>query len=220
MDGLINTAGTNGIPYGRDPISVWSICLPFDYDRAEYIKTCYLTGTVIVSNDNGEQNKAKIGKLALQLAQFPLSNETVGSQVACISTPYGDQLYVVDVYSKSTEFEYQSEDQFKLEKHNDTGCAELSIDGNGIISLSVQSFEEKGGVVNVNITNASRTGKLNLIVNGQINIQNDGDVVLKTTKQILIDSPKILLNDSEEPVLLGQKVVDFLTEWLDILGKD
>lgn len=216
----MNGVGKIGLNQNRDSISIWNVYLPFNTDRNEYIKTCFLTGTVILINDNGEQQKAKIGKLSIQLIQFPIDQKTTGSQVACLTAPYSGLLYVADVFTISSEFYDQQENQYRFLKTNDNGFAELRIDGNGNLLLTVDSEQSTGGEIKINVTNKDRAGKLNINVNGELNIINDGKVFIQTTKEVLIDSPKIQLNESDEPILLGNKTTDLLQEILDTLNKE
>lgn len=214
-----NPIGKTGMNQNRDAISLWRVYLPVDVDRAEYIKTCYLTGTVTLTNENGEIiHKVKVGRLALQLITFPANEKLVGSEVSCLSLPYSGELRVIDVYATSSEFYDQEESQFRFTQSIDNGFAEMRIDGKGRILLSVDG--EGDTEVVLSVTNKNRTGKLTIIANGDISIQNDGNTVLKTTKQVLIDSPKILLNQSDEPILLGKKTVQLLSDILDNLSKE
>ncbi len=237
----MDVIGKMGISQNRDSVSIWSIYMPVDVDRDEYIKTCFLTGTVTIINENGEiQHRVKIGKLGLQLIKFPEDKKKLGSQVICLSAPYSGQLYIVDVYTSSSEFNDQEEDQFRFYKKG-IGFAEVRIDGRGRITLSVDSEEESD--ITISVTNKDRAGKLNLNVNGDILVQNDGTTTIKTTNNIHLEhndgsegeeptyveiiedrvnikSAKIYLNDSEEPILLGEKTATFLEDLLNQLGQE
>jgi hypothetical protein len=213
----MNGIGKIGMNQNRDAVSLWRIYMPSDVDREEYIKTCFLTGTVTVINENGEIiHRVKIGKFDIQQVRFPMDLKSFGSEVICLSAPYSGKLYITNVYNSSNEFSDQQEDQYRLYKSTDNGFAELRIDGQGKIHLSVDS--EGDSDITISVANKERTGKLNVNVNGDILIQNDGTTTLKSTNKVLIDSPKIYLNDSEEPILLGQKTVDLLSDLLDQLN--
>ena len=179
--------------------------MPADVDRDDYVKTCYLTGTVTLLNDGAEVvHKAKVGKLLMQLITFPKNLKEIGSEVVCVSAPYSGQLYVVDVYNSSSEFIDQEEHQYRFFKTNN-GYAELSIDGKGNMLLSVDGESEDNGQVTISVCNKSKSGKFN--------VQCDGDVV--------IESPKIFHNvGATEPMLLGQKTIDLLGELLDVLNQE
>lgn len=211
--------GREGIQDERSSISVWRVYLPFDVDRDQYVKTCFLTGSITVINDNGEiVNNVKIGRIAVQLVSFPLDRKSFGSKVLCVTEPYSGNLYVVDVFASSNEFHDQKENQYRLYKKTDTGFAELRIDGSGKLILTVDS--EGDSEIVISATNKNRNSKLIVNVNGDILVQNDGNTTFKSSKQVLIDSPKILLNESEEPILLGTKTTDLIKELLDQLAKE
>lgn len=222
----------------RDSISEWKICIPSDIDRAVYIKNCFLTGTVSIANDNGETvHDVKIGKLALQLVDFPDDVEKFGSDVVCVKAPYSSRLYVMDVFYTAKQYLHQDEDQYRFVKKNGIGTAGVLVDGRGNIIMSV-SGEEGNGHITINVTNKERRGKLSINVNGDFLVENDGNTVVKsstsfraefndgtdqsfievTKEGIKLNSNKILLNDSTEPVLLGNKTVDLITMILDQLA--
>lgn len=212
--------GKYGMPIARESFTIWYVCIPMYQDRAEYVRDAYITGVVSVVNDNGEYSTAKVGRLSLQLIEFPVNDKTYGSEVACLCNSYSGQLYIVDVFNNSGVYLPQDESQYRLIKQNEDGIASISIDGNGNIVIDVNGSDENGSI-NINCTTEGRKGKLNVTVNGDILIQNDGTTSLKSTQQVLIDAPKVLLADgAEEPILLGQKVVEFLSDWLDQLAKE
>lgn len=190
-----------GMSQDRDPISIWRVYMPIDVDREVYIRTCYATGRVTLINENAEvKHKIKVGKLALQVIDFPDDINSFGSEVICVTAPYSGELYVVDVYASSKEMNDQEENQYRLFKKG-VGFAEVSIDGKGNILLTVDSENESN--ITLSVCNKSKTGKLKL--------QSDGDVI--------IDAPKIVHGEgAEEPILLGAKTVDLLNELLDVLN--
>ena len=269
--------GKIGINQNRDSISLWNVYMPSDVDRKEYIKKAYRTNQITIINDNGEvYHGVKIGVSAIQLIRFPEDSKDLGSLVICLSHPYSGNLYVVDVYSSSDNFNDQSENQYRLFKTS-TGYAEIRIDGQGKILLVVDGTDDNSEV-SINITSENKKGRLKLNVNGDIIIQNQGDTTLVSSnnvkvtvtddeieayvdikkdeiKAIVIDGEtesyvdikkdeiklvsetdtsvnikrdevkiisegKIYLNDSTEPVLLGTKTVDFLSDLLDQLGQE
>lgn len=236
----MNGVGTIGMNDLRDPISEWKVCLPSDVDREVYIKNCYLTNSISVANENGEiLSGVRIDKINLQLVDFPDDVNTLGSDLICLKAPYSARLYVVGVYSTSKQYTAQKEDQFYFKKSNGLGTAGCLIDGRGNIICTVDGEESNGKCI-INVTNKDRTGILSINVNGEILIENDGNTVITSSGSfkavykngteesfvqvdkdgVLINSKKILLNDSTEPVLLGQKTIDLITNILDLLGKE
>lgn len=208
-----NGVGKTGINQYRATISIWKICVPLDIDRDKYIKNCYLTGTVSLINENAEiVSNVKIGKLALQLVDFPDDNESTGSEIVCATAPYSGRLYVIDVYGTGRQAFNQEENQYRFFKTNEAGSAGILIDGNGNIILTVDGDSDNGAVT-LNVTNQDRAGKLNVIVNGDILVENDGNTTIKTKRF------EVGIED-KEPILLGQKTIDLLDELLTQLGQE
>jgi len=193
-----------GMSQDRDPISIWRVYMPIDVDREVYIRTCYATGRVTLINENAEvKHKIKVGKLALQVIDFPDDINSFGSEVICVTAPYSGELYVVDVYASSKEMNDQEENQYRLFKASGTGFAELRIDGGGRILLSVESEDDGGITISVSNKNKDAVAK----------IQSNGSV--------LIDAPKIIHSEgAEEAMLLGNTTIDLLGELLDVLNQE
>jgi len=237
-----NGIGTVGMTDNRYDISEWRIAMPIDVDREVYIKNCYLTNTVTISNENGEyQHNIRIGKIALQLVDFPNSIDDFGSDVICVKAPYSGKLYVMDVFNTPQQYQFQKEDQFRFIKKNGIGTAGIIIDGRGKIILSVDG-DQGSGNLEIKVTNKDRGGKLNVNVNGDIEIVNDGVTSIKTSTSFkveykkdsvsepisiqidengcLINSNTVQLNESDEPILRGNKTVSLLESILNTLGND
>lgn len=240
---VMSGVGKIGLNQFRGTMSVWRVYLPVDVDRDRYIKTCFMTGTVSLVNENSEfKHNVKIGRMALQMVNFPKDTESFGSEVVCASMPYSGKLYVVDVYTSSSEFYDQEENQYRFYKTDDKGgYAELRVDGAGKILLTVDG--EEVTELQIMVTNKDRSGRLKVNVNGEIMVVNDGTTTIQSSQDITLEqydgneedertiiniikdqvkivSKKILLNEGEEPILLGNKTIDFLTKLLDYLGKE
>jgi hypothetical protein len=218
----MDSIGKIGMTQDRDSISIWRVCLPGDVDREVYIKTCYLTGRISLINDNGEvKHRVKVGKLAIQLIDFPNTTGTFGSEVACLTMPYSGELYVADVYQSSSNFADQKEYQYRFVKSNgEEGIAALIIDGKGKISLTVDGEDSDAGI-DIKVTSVNKSAKLNLNVNGDIVVQNQGTVSVTSDREIrFITEGKIYLNQSDEPILLGNKTTELLSDLLDQLAKE
>lgn len=234
--------GKIGMTDNRSDISEWKVVIPTDVDREVYINNCYLTNTISVANENGEyQHNVRIGKLALQLIDFPDDIDSFGSDVVLVKAPYSSRLYVMDVFNTAKQYQFQSEDQYRFIKKNGIGTAGVIVDGKGKIILSVAGDSDSGKIT-LNVTNKERKGKLKVNVNGDIEIVNDGNTTIKTSTSfiveykkdsksepssiqidengVLINSNKVQLNESDEPVLLGNQTISFISDLLNNLGDD
>jgi len=201
---LASGVSVYGLDQDRDSISVWRVVLGPGMDREAYLNQCYLTGTVSIANMNGEIiNRVKIGRLSLQLIDFPNDSSSYGSEVICVKLPYSAELRVVDVYATEDQFQSQKEDQFIFQKRSNGSYAGQIIDGRGNITITVFS-DSQTGTITITAIGSDKSGV--------VNISADGEV------QVI--SPKINLNKDGEPMLLGTKVTDFLSNLLDQLGKE
>lgn len=208
---LSNGVSIYGIDQDRDSLSIWRVVLTPGMDRDVYIKQCFLTGTVSISNFNGEtSNKIKIGKLNLQQIVFPIDDVSYGSEVLCASLPYSGELRVIDVYSTESEFTDQKEEQFVFQKRINDGYASEIIDGEGNIILSVLS-NSKVGKITINCIGNNKSGVVDISSNGVVQIKSPN---------VKLISEEIQLNEKGEPILLGQKTVQFLSDLLDQLGQE
>jgi len=208
---LPNGISVYGVSQDRDSLSIWRIVLTPGMDRNTYIKQCYLTGTVSISNFNGEiVNKVKIGQFNLQQVNFPIDNNSYGSEVLCASLPYSGQLRVIDVYSTESEFIDQKEEQFIFQKRINDGYASEIIDGEGNIILSVLS-NSKTGKITINCIGNGNSGVVDISSNGTVQVKSPN---------VKLVSDKIQLNEEGEPILLGDKTVQFISDLLDQLGQE
>lgn len=204
--------GREGMPQMRDSVSIWSIYVPYGVDRQVYIDNCYKTGTVTLINENSEViNRVKIGKLLLQLVEFPDDTDSLGSEVICLTIPYSGEIRVVDVYYTDKQYNFQKENEYRFVKQHNTGIASITVDGRGRTIISVDGGEDVGEII-LNVTDNNKTGKLSIQVNGSVN--------LVSSQSVLIDSPQIFLNQSEEPIPLGNKLAQLLDDILSQLAKE
>lgn len=181
----MNGVGKMGMNQDRDSVSEWYVALPKNQDRGEYVHKCFLSGTVSLINSNGEyQHRVKIDKTAIQTVVFPPDAKTLGSLVLCLSAPYSGQLYVVGVFGTTTEWNDQTESTYRFFKAAG-GTAELSVDGAGKISLSVDS-EDDTSEVTVSVTSKNQAGKLKLLVNGDTLLQASGETQLISGKRVMV----------------------------------
>lgn len=164
--------GIRGI---RTSHSIWNITLPLDEDRDSYIANCYRTSTVSLININGEvRHKIPIGKLAIQLVDFPLTDNRLGSPVICGNIVGHDQIFVLDVFNQEDEFTNIRENEIEISKSDGDNNATVSlVGGKGHAIISVDSDQEDGGRVYLNVSNNSGSGQFNVQVDGDIAIVNN-----------------------------------------------
>lgn len=164
--------GIRGI---RTSHSIWNVTLPLDEDRDLYIANCYRTSTVSLINTNGEiRNKVPIGKLAIQLIDFPLTDDRLGSPVICGNIVGHDQIFVLDVFNQEDEFTNIRENEIEIAKSNGDSYANVTLlGGKGHVILNADSDQEEGGRIYLNVSNNLGSGRLNVVVNGDIVVSNN-----------------------------------------------
>ena len=225
------------LPGTRDSISLWAIYLPSDRDRDEYIKNCFFTNTVTLVRGAEVKHRVPIPVSLLREITFPVDSQDIGSQVLCASLPYQDKPFVIQVYQSPSNYSTGNEKVSVIKKTFLGKNVEIVMDVNtGTLDLNVDSDEDTGGEINLNVSNNSRTAQLNVVCNGDINVNNDGNVNVISTKKIslkldtqvegedinevILTKESIKLNESDEPILLGNKTIQLISDLLDILGKD
>lgn len=163
-----------GIRGYRTSHSIWNVTIPVDEDRDQYITNCYRTSTVSLINQNAEvRHRIPIGKLTIQLVDFPPDDSQLGSPVLCGNIAGHDQIFVLDVFNQEDEFTNLSENTIDLTKSNGNNTATLSLIGNnGGALLNVNSDQNNGGIIYINASNSLNSGLLNIEVNGNINVIN------------------------------------------------
>lgn len=164
----------NGIRGFRTSHSIWNVTIPVDEDRDEYIANCYRTSTVSLINQNAEvRNRIPIGKLAIQLIDFPIDDSQLGSPVICGNIIGHNQIFVLDVFNQEDEFTNLRENSFDLTKSKGNNTANFLVSGDsGDVLINVNSDQETGGKIYINASNSSNSGLLNIEVNGNINVVN------------------------------------------------
>lgn len=215
----------------RQSAGIAYIHIPLDTDRDKYIFNCLRTHTVSLITEDGQYiPKVNIGKMLIQFIDFPEDTGKVGSPVVWVNIPFYNEPVVIDVLSPSDEMQGGLEEkQFKFRRSNGNAVVEISGRGKkGQLFINVDGDDDDSGRVYINIRNKSKTGKLNLKIQGDIEADVEGKVELlvsdefkvevsdpnddenisiitATKEQILIESNAIKHNAGESPMVLGDK---------------
>lgn len=162
-----------GVGSEREPVSLWQVVIPADVEREVFVEQCINTNTISISNQVGEVRSWVIcGDLALQQLEFPPDGR-LGSTVIVgnVQTDGGEKLVVLDIVRTRDKLFNNQENAYRFQKVTETGEAEITIRGKrGDIYMSVNSSEEDGGNVVLDITNAEGAGRLEVNVNGNATI--------------------------------------------------
>ena len=168
------------------------VIIPIDVDRDEYIVQCYRTGTIsICIENNGEYvHNVRIGKLALQIIDFPDSKEELGSLVGWVNHEGYNFPMVFDVLTKGDEGVEIDEKELTLKKQNDTSSSSITLK-NGEIIISAES-DDTGGLLCISVTNGGKTAKFDLEIGGNMNVYVEKEIVIKTLENIAITAKDVV----------------------------
>jgi hypothetical protein len=228
----LNSVGkrnANGIAY---------VFLPRDADREAYIANCFNTSTVSLVTENGEYfHKVPIGKLAIQMIDFPLSVNQTGSPVLWSNVPIHNQIIVTDVFEFKNQFQSLEESQFKITKRLNNNVAGISLRGKaGQILMSASGESEGSGQMEINLSNFFQTALFKMFVQGEILLKSTASFFVNsfnafklsvlngnneavsrieaTLNNITIDSETIQHSDGKEPMVLGDTLEALLEDFI------
>lgn len=208
-----NSVQTSGLGNNRYAIGTCYIVIPAGVDRDSYVTNCYRNGRVSVQCEDGSFiPNIPIGLSILKDVDFPDDIKQLGSQLIYNTMPLHNQPIIVDRILKDDESNDLVENQFKLEKHTDSGSVSISgIAKDGNLFINVDGKAGDGGKIYIDVGNDDNSGGIILNLKGDLQAELQ-DMVLNilkglniTTKEdINIDSEKkINLGDGNEPMLLG-----------------
>ncbi len=233
-----NPVQTKGIGGERYSVGTGFIIIPGSVDRANYIQNCYRNGRVSLQGDDGSfMLDVPIALGVLKEIDFPDDFEMLGSQVIYVTFPVHNQPIVVDRILKDDETTDFIENEFKLQKHTDSGS--VSITGTadkGNLFINVESQVSDGGKVYVDVTNPDNTAEVivnikgdlqaeikNIVMNvlEELNVTVVGDVNVSTESDInLVPEGVVNLGTGDEPIPLGETLqgqLDALQTKVDLI---
>jgi len=155
-------------------------------DRKKYITTCYRKKKVsILLRDGGVAHNCPIPKYLLREISFPEVFGDVGSTVLVIIHPFYNTPMVTVVYEKEDDADLSEEFEKRIQSINGANFAEISTRGkNGEINLNINSDQEDGGIVSINVNNLSRAGKLKIKVIGEADIYTSSKCALYSNSEV------------------------------------
>lgn len=156
-----------------------------DY-RDKVIKQFFRKQKVSVILDNGTfANNCPISLNVLQEIQFPEKFGQVGSPVLCFVEPMHKKPMVIAMFGKEDDVSFNNEGEKKLSSIFKNSKSEVGVRGKkGEVYINVDSSEETGGNVYINIKNTSNKGKLNIRVLGDSNIYSMGNCNISASGNI------------------------------------
>lgn len=220
-----NPVQTSGIGNRRNSVGTCYIVIPAGVDRESYVTNCYRNGRVSVLFEDGSfMPNIPIGLSILKDVDFPLEIKQLGSQLIYNTMPLHNQPIIVDRILKDDESNDLVENQFKLEKHTDSGSVSISgIAKDGNLFINVDGKAGDGGKIYVNAGNDNSTGGVIVNLKGDLqaelqdmvlnilkglNIESKEDININSEEDInLVPDKKVNLGDGAEPILKGDETV-------------
>jgi hypothetical protein len=232
--GLIPISGfkyTVGIAY---------IAIPQDLDRDKYIKDCYANHYVCMrTEDGGFHNRIPVSPEVLNFLEFPIKINELGSPVVYVTDQQLQHHYIVSRFQKRETLGDSSEHKFKFTRQLNGGHVEINGSAkNSSINVLIDG-NNNAGICTINIFNKDKTSQLNVDIQGDVSIKSTGTLTLEQYGDLIvktIDSDdnessfkqsssenkfyneKFIINDGDEPMALGNKLVDFFEKLIDQIG--
>jgi hypothetical protein len=228
-------------PKSRRNSGIGYIMLPTDLDRDEYIKTCYRTGTVSIIGEEGFDvaHRVRIGKIAIQLIEFPNSSNELGSGVFWVKLANQEEPIITEVLFNQAEGLDNEEGDFTVSKGDIDSNSSFLLTKDGKYLISVSSNKEGVAVVDIKAVSENETGLINIFSNGilnisstkETNVKSNGTVRVQGTNEdetelseivvengkVTVLSEEIIHNEGNEPMVLGDTLAEKIDKILDIL---
>ncbi len=193
MEESKRSIGTEGVGGRRNTASLWNVIIPQGLGREEYIKNCKQTSTVSVMNENAETyDQVKVDMASMQFIKFPKTDKELGSDVMALNIPGKNRIMITGVFHSNDEQTMMTESEAALLANTETGNAEVRAQGGkGEVHMTVDSSNEKGGKMLINISNTNETAEFTVNINGTANVNAGKDIsfVSNTGIQAVVQEP-------------------------------
>lgn len=181
--------GTVSVAKDTYSCGVGRIVIPYKADREQFIKTCFSTGLVSIQPEvNNPIHRCRIDVNTLQSINFPLNSSELGSYVAYLNIPKHKHPVIIACIDSMFEYGSLKENQFKLQKRTDFGNVVLLGDGNGSLTISVESDKNEKGRIDINLSNPNNSAQFNLNIKGTASVNATGLVNVSSDTEIKFES--------------------------------
>lgn len=190
-------------------VGIGYVIIPSDVNRDEYIQHCYLNESVSIYPDTGgiSYNDVKVSQNCLNYIEFP-EKERLGSCVVYILHPTKKRPIIVSVLSKNDESLTLNYKLFKLTKSLKGNGVTITGDGsNGNLMINLDSEENEGGQIIINVNHSSGNGSVKLNVKGNIAIISK-NLNLNLSENVNIKAKEAILETDKTTI----KAKEFITE--------
>lgn len=168
------------------PVQVGYVALPSDIPRERYIKSVYQTGLVSVRmSDNAFNNRVPISEELIDRIVFPETVNLLGSTLLCISEPISKQIFAIAILPGAGLIKDLVEGQFRISRRS--GRSIVEIVGSAIdkfLGININTQDEDGGKFRINVSNKSKTAKIEVECNGTGTIITEKKLHLQSFEEI------------------------------------
>jgi hypothetical protein len=177
--------------------------------RKEFIDTCFRKKKVsIVTQGGGVAHNCPIPKHLLREIQFPENSNEVGSSVFIYIHPSYNVPIILSLFEKEDDADLSEEFEKRFQSINGENIAEINIRGQkGVIDLNVDSDEADGGVIQINVSNKSRDGKLKLKILGEADIYVSSKCAVYSNSEIDLRTEDLETEESSSINIKGSEIV-------------
>lgn len=208
------------------------VALPSDVERAAYIRDCYVNNCLCLWSENsGFLNRVPVSDDILNFIEFPLEIKQFGSAVVFVTEPIHQQPIIVARLNKTDKVGELRENQFKFKRTLLNNIVEVSGSAeSGSLNLIVHS--EKGGEVNISLSNLDNNGKIKLSVAGDVSLEASKKIEITQGELFSVKTigeekestlqqdeqghkfsgEKFIIGDEKEAMVLGNQLSSILKE--------
>lgn len=220
-----NKVSKRGVGGKRYSSGIGYIIIPENIDRDSYIANSIKNGTISFATENAERfDNIKISKNLINYLDFPIKYNELGSQIFFNIIPLINLPIVIGVLTKSGEVNLMLENSFEISRKTEDASVSIIGDGKkGNLSINIDSFQEKGGELNINVNNKNNSAKVKVAVNGKIEVEATDEISLTSMSKfslILLD-PKDSTKNSKLSYEKGKGLI-YLDEFENLfeINKD
>ena len=175
-----------GISGHKDSVGTGYITIPSGVDLVSFKRNCIRNSMVsIQTEENGRYDNVRITKESLNNIYFPITSDTLGSEVVYIIKPYLKTPIIIGVLSKRNELpDIDDGVQFATTKVDSSGEVKIFGDTKSGIIVSVNSKTNDTSKLKFKVTTKDGNGVIELFSDSQINIKSQDAITSFASNKI------------------------------------
>lgn len=216
------------------------IAIPPDFNRATYIRDCYKNLHVSLQlEDGGFFNRVPISPEVLNFIDFPENSTSLGTCVVYNVDESTNAPYIVSRFLKRNEIGDSKEGEFVFKKRDLDGNL-IEIRGNVVDkTLNITLNTLNASIFNIQIINPNEDSELKIDVAGKVTIQavsvahiasnrlsfavqgkdeQEDTLYQQQNGSHSLEGKSLVFNKGDDPVLLGKESIEFLANFITLVG--